>query len=132
MPDTLESIVVPAPAGPLVVVPSSDGTIMFSIIVPTFNEGENIAAFLSAIRQNLDPVLPDRYEIIVVDDDSSDRTWETAAQSLPGFTGLRVVRRQRERGLATGVMRGYQIARGEILGTINADFQHPPGVLLGM
>jgi dolichol-phosphate mannosyltransferase len=99
------------------------------MVVPTFNESENIGAFLFALRQNLEPVLTGRYEIIVVDDDSPDRTWQVAAQALPGFANLRVVRRQHERGLATGVMRGYQLARGEWLGTINADFQHPPDML---
>ena len=42
---------------------------------------------------------------------------------------LRVVRRQNEGGLAVAVIRGWQVARGKILGTINADFQHPPDVL---
>jgi dolichol-phosphate mannosyltransferase len=43
-----------------------------------------------------------------------------------------VIRRTGERGLATAVTRGYQAAQGEILGTINADFQHPPEVLEAM
>ena len=48
---------------------------------------------------------------------------------MNGFPELRVVRRQNEGGLAVAVIRGWQVARGKMLGTINADFQHPPDVL---
>jgi dolichol-phosphate mannosyltransferase len=129
MPETLDTILQAAPAGPFVLPPVSTDPIGFTLVVPTFNECENIAAFLRAARDELEAALPGQYEIVVVDDDSPDRTWEIAAQALPGFPQLRVVRRQGERGLATGVMRGYQIGRGDVLGTINADFQHPPSIL---
>src|SRR5438552_576339 len=129
MPDTLETEILAAPTGPLIMAAASDSATAFSIVVPTFNESENIAAFLCGLRDNLEPVLAGRYEIIVVDDDSPDRTWEIAAQALAGYSGLRVVRRRSERGLATGVMRGFQLARGQVMGTINADFQHPPDIL---
>ncbi len=97
--------------------------------MPTLNERENIADFLAAVRSNLDATLPGDFEVIVVDDDSTDRTWEIASNLMPGFPQLRVVRRQNEGGLAVAVIRGWQIARGRFLGTINADFQHPPEVL---
>jgi len=51
---------------------------------------------------------------------------------MPEFPELRVMRRERENGLAVAVIRGWQVARGALLGTINADFQHPPAVLAGM
>ena len=123
--------VIVAPTGPLVVpaVAASEGQPLLSLVVPTLNESENIADFLAAVRHTLDASLPGRYEVIVVDDDSADRTWEIAAHLRQGFPELRVVRRQREGGLAVAVIRGWQVARGQILGTINADFQHPPDVL---
>jgi len=128
MPQTLDTAVLAAPCGPLIVPPSSAPAVFLSLIVPTFNESENIAAFLAALRDTLGPALVE-YEIIVVDDDSPDLTWEIAARLLPGFPQLRVVRRRGERGLSSAVVRGWQLARGEVLGTINADFQHPPSVL---
>jgi dolichol-phosphate mannosyltransferase len=100
-----------------------------SLVVPTLNESENIVDFLAAVRRNLDAALPGDYEVIVVDDSSPDRTWEIAASLVPDFPELRVVRRENEGGLACAVIRGWQVARGAILGTINADFQHPPDVL---
>jgi dolichol-phosphate mannosyltransferase len=120
-----------APTGPLVV-PALDpaaSDVLLSIVVPTLNERENIADFLAAVRRNLDGALPGRYEVIVVDDDSPDGTWEIAAGIAETFPKLRVVRRRNEGGLAAAVIRGWQVARGALLGTINADFQHPPDVL---
>ncbi len=126
-----EGAVESAAAGPLVVSPrevSGDGP-MLSVVVPTFNEIENLCDFLAAVRRSLDAALPGNYEIIVVDDDSPDGTWEAAARMAAGFPQLRVVRRVGERGLARAVIRGWQAARGSVLGTINADFQHPPELL---
>jgi dolichol-phosphate mannosyltransferase len=120
-----------APTGRLLVpaMIAADDTPVLSLVVPTLNERENISEFLAAVRRNLDSALPGAYEVIVVDDDSADRTWEIAAGLVPNFPELRVMRRQNEGGLAVAVIRGWQVARGQILGTINADFQHPPDVL---
>lgn len=123
--------IIAAPTGPLVVPAVVAGTSqpVLSLVVPTLNESENIIDFLAAVRHTLDQTLPGRYEVIVVDDDSADRTWEIAGRLRQGFPELRVVRRQNEGGLAVAVIRGWQVARGQLLGTINADFQHPPDVL---
>jgi len=123
--------ILPSPVGALIV-PALDGEStrpLLSVVVPTFNEIENLCEFLTAVRSTLDAALPGDYEVIVVDDDSPDRTWEAAAAMTTGFPQLRVVRRCQERGLARAVIRGWQVARGAVLGTINADFQHPPEML---
>jgi dolichol-phosphate mannosyltransferase len=116
----------PAPGGPLIVPPG--GSLGVSVVVPTYNEAANIRDFLLAVRRVLEEAVPGGWEIVVVDDDSPDRTWEVAA-ALTDFPRLRVVRRSGERGLARAVIRGMQAARGDVVGTINADFQHPPEVL---
>jgi len=120
-----------APTGPLVVPAAVAGDLhpVLSLVIPTLNESDNITDFLAAVRANLDQALPGQYEVVVVDDDSPDRTWEIAARLCATFPELRVVRRRNEGGLAVAVIRGWQVARGQILGTINADFQHPPDVL---
>jgi dolichol-phosphate mannosyltransferase len=115
-----------SPGGPLIIPPGPDTGISF--VIPTYNEGENIAAFLQAVRRVLDQAVPGAWEVVVVDDDSPDRTWEIAL-SMKDFPNLRVLRRVGERGLASAVIRGMQAARGGAVGTINADFQHPPEVL---
>jgi dolichol-phosphate mannosyltransferase len=103
-----------------------------SVILPTYDESKNIREMISRLTHTLDNAFPGDYEIIVVDDNSPDRTWELA-QSLTGeYPRLRVMRRQTERGLSTAVIRGWQASRGELLAVIDADLQHPPEVTVGL
>jgi len=104
------------------------GAPWLSLIVPTYNESSNIAPFLADLRAALDEAAIS-YEVIVVDDDSPDGTSDLAADIAAKWPNLRIVRRASERGLASAVVRGWQAARGEVLGTINADFQHPPEMI---
>jgi dolichol-phosphate mannosyltransferase len=102
----------------------------FSLVIPTYNEAQNVERIVQILTNLLDRALPNDYELIVVDDDSADQTWKLAAALTSTFPHLRVIRRQQERGLSTAVIRGWQAARGEILGVIDGDLQHPPEVLL--
>jgi dolichol-phosphate mannosyltransferase len=97
-------------------------------VVPTLSEAATLPAFLGEACAVLDRVLPGEYEIIVVDDDSPDATWRAALDLVPRFPALRVLRREDERGLASAVVRGWQLARGAVLGVMDADLQHPPEV----
>ena len=122
----------PVPAGPLLVAPlgglePSDG-VHLSIVVPTYNEAKNIGEMVRLLTQLLDRAFPNRYEIIVVDDNSPDLTWDLAHRLSIQYPRLRVMRRQGERGLSSAVIRGWQAARGDILAVIDADLQHPPEV----
>jgi dolichol-phosphate mannosyltransferase len=126
---------VSVPTGPLRIEPkdaNSSGLMHLSVIVPTYREAKNIEELVRRLAQLLDPALPGKYEIIVVDDDSPDGTWELAQKLTSDFPSLRVMRRETERGLATAVIRGWQAARGDILAVIDADLQHPPEVTLDL
>ena len=103
--------------------------IRLSVVVPTYNEAGNIEALVSRLCEVLDRKLAGGYELILVDDDSPDRTWEKAAQLSSRFPALQVIRRQGEKGLSSAVIRGWQAARGAVLAVIDADLQHPPEVL---
>jgi dolichol-phosphate mannosyltransferase len=121
-----------APEGALTVAARSPGTEvgpLLSVIVPTFNEAPNIAPLLGRLTRLLQPRFNDRYEIIVVDDNSPDRTWELAENLSAEIPQLRVMRRQSESGLATAVIRGWQVARAEVLCVMDADLQHPPEIV---
>jgi dolichol-phosphate mannosyltransferase len=104
--------------------------IYFSLVIPTYNECQNVKSIVEKLSHLLDGSIPGNYELIVVDDDSPDRTWEVALSLTPEYPQLRVMRREEERGLSTAVIRGWQAARGEVLGVIDADLQHPPETLL--
>lgn len=109
---------------------SCENTVFLSLVIPTYNEGKNIKAIVTLISHLLDQALPGAYELIVVDDDSPDHTWELAQALTSNYPQIRVLRRQDERGLSTAVIRGWQMATGQVLGVIDGDLQHPPEILL--
>jgi dolichol-phosphate mannosyltransferase len=117
------------PTGPLTIAAKHQSPIRLSLIVPTYNESRNLEELIGQLCAVLEPVLAGHYEIIVVDDDSPDRTWELALRLVERWPMLRVLRRCGEKGLSTAVIRGWQAARGEVLAVIDADLQHPPEVL---
>ena len=104
--------------------------VQFSLVIPTYNERENIPNIIAILDELLEQAIPKDYELIVVDDNSPDGTWEIAQSLLPKYPQLRVMRRIRERGLSSAVIRGWQAATGRVLGVIDGDLQHPPQVLV--
>ena len=100
---------------------------MISVVIPTYKEAAVIEETLRRAAAVLEAT-GEEFELIVVDDASGDGTAELAeamARELP----VRVVRRPGRLGLATAVVAGWQIARGDVLGIMDADLQHPPEVL---
>lgn len=125
------------PTGPLKIselppnsVVTSGESIYLSLVIPTYKERDNIKNVVSILSQLLDESIPGSYELIVVDDDSPDRTWEIAQSLTTEYPQLRVMRREEERGLSSAVIRGWQAATGNVLGVIDGDLQHPPEVLM--
>jgi len=104
--------------------------IKLSLVIPTYNESKNIPAIVHKLTQLLNDVIPNAYELIVIDDNSPDLTWEMAQKMKLEYPQLQVMLRKKERGLSTAVIRGWQVAKGEILGVIDADLQHPPETIL--
>jgi dolichol-phosphate mannosyltransferase len=97
-----------------------------SLIVPTFNERDNLIPLVQRVRQALSG---HAYELIIVDDDSPDETWKLATEMAATDPHLRVIRRQQQRGLATAVVAGWNAARGALLGVMDGDLQYPPELL---
>ncbi len=109
-----------------------DNLVKFSLIVPTYNESKNLAKLVEILTQLLNNYFHENYELIIVDDDSPDLTWQVGLDLRPDYPQLRVMRRQGEKGLSTAVIRGWQASQGEILGVIDGDLQHPPETLIKM
>jgi len=96
-----------------------------TIIVPTYNERDNIRPLVERIHR----VLSDYdYEIIIIDDSSGDGTAELASSLSPRYPVTVIVRKDK-RGLASAVVDGLEHARGQIIGVMDADLQHPPEIL---
>lgn len=93
-----------------------------SIVVPTFNERENINNLFTRIDSSMKNI---KYEIIVVDDNSPDGTIDEV-NKLSGRYHAKLIVRKEEKGLASAVAEGFKYARGNILVVLDADLQHPP------
>ena len=99
-----------------------------ALIIPTLNEADNIRRLLDRLRAVLDPK-GINYEILVVDDDSRDRTGEIVSAIAQEDPRVRLLVRKGERGLAGAVLHGWRHTDAEILGVMDADLQHPPELL---
>jgi dolichol-phosphate mannosyltransferase len=99
----------------------------FSLIIPTYNEKDNIGRLLKAVGETLGA--HEDYEIIVVDDDSPDLTWKAVEAYALRDARIRIIRRLRERGLSKAVIEGFLQAQGEILGVMDADLSHDHRIL---
>ncbi len=97
-----------------------------SVIIPTYNEAENIKMLIPRIHRVLNNT---SYEIIVVDDSSPDGTPEVAKKLSESYP-VRVFVRNQKLGLASAIVHGFENATGEILGVIDADLQHPPEYII--
>lgn len=95
-----------------------------SVILPTYNEAGNIVALVEEILgcfpQDVEP------EILVVDDDSPDKTRDAASRAFQGDARVRVILRTEDRGLAKSIRAGIEQATGEFIIVMDTDFVHDP------
>lgn len=96
-----------------------------SIIVPIFNERENLAAFISALTQALEPTGED-YEVLLVDDGSTDGSAEFLSSLPDQDPRIRVIQFRRNFGQTAAMAAGFDYAKGSILIPTDADLQNDP------
>jgi glycosyltransferase involved in cell wall biosynthesis len=96
-----------------------------SIIIPVYNEEENVEPLLNEIKSAVEP-LGKRYEIIMVDDGSKDRTFEILARLHRQEPRLRVVKLKRNFGQTAAMAAGLAHAEGNIIVTMDGDGQNDP------
>lgn len=97
---------------------------MISIIIPTYNERDNITPLVERLSRTLEGR---KYEVLFVDDNSKDGTIDVIADLSIKYPVKAIVRAS-ERGLATAVLHGFKFAQGNIIGVMDADLQHPPEI----
>jgi dolichol-phosphate mannosyltransferase len=97
-----------------------------SLVICTLNEGEAIGPLLDEIRGALGDV---SFEIIVVDDDSSDGTAEVVGAAAKADPRIKLIVRKGVRGLASAAVRGWDAATGQVLALMDGDGQHDPAVI---
>ena len=104
---------------------------LLSIIVPCYNEEENVGEFYKAVRQ-LDPFFAERdldTEILYIDDGSSDRTVDEVRKLRAGDDSVRLVSFSRNFGKEAAIYAGLQKSRGDYIVMMDADLQDPPSLL---
>ncbi len=96
-----------------------------SIVIPVYNERESLPLLHSALRAALDG-LGRSFEIIYVDDGSSDGSFEALAELAGGEREVKVIRFARNFGQTAAMAAGFKHARGKIIIPIDADLQNDP------
>lgn len=94
-----------------------------SVVVPAYNEEESLPLLVGEIRAAL---VGRSFELIVVDDGSTDRTCEVARELAAAGSGLRVMRMSRNSGQSAALAAGWRAARGAVVVTLDSDLQNDP------
>jgi dolichol-phosphate mannosyltransferase len=103
-----------------------------SIIIPTYNESQNIIQILKSIGSNLPKNL--RTEAIVIDDNSPDGTGKIVEDYLKDFKKMAhytidIIHRTAKNGLGSAILKGIQQAKGDTIVVMDSDFSHPPQII---
>jgi len=106
---------------------SADSPVAVSIVVPVRNEAGNIAPLIAEIAAALDGRWA--YEIIYVNDGSTDATAERLGEQMKLRPNLRVLRHEKSSGQSAAVRSGVRAARGAIVATLDGDGQNNPAFL---
>ena len=94
-----------------------------SVILPTYNERDNIGPLIAAVLRSCHRWPTD---VLVVDDDSPDATWQVVQEMAERDRRVRLLRRVGERGLTSAISAGIRAARGDVVVWMDCDFSMPP------
>ena len=96
-----------------------------SLVIPCYNEQENVPTLLKRVGDSLAQT-GKPFEVIVIDDGSTDDTPKLLADGLKQYPWLRVIRMRANGGQSAAFEAGFEAARGEVIATIDADLQNDP------
>ena len=102
-----------------------DGRPYLSLVIPCYNEEENVPTLLQRVEAAL--TLTGRpFEVVIVDDGSTDSTPRLLAEAMAVKPWLRVIRMAKNGGQSAAFEAGFEAARGDVIATIDADLQNDP------
>ena len=105
------------------------GSVLLTVIVPTYNERDNVGPLAAAVFEALGDTPT---ELLVVDDGSPDGTGDAVLELARNDPRVRLLQRGRKQGLAGAVFAGADAARGTYVWVMDADLSHDPTHLPGM
>ena len=95
-----------------------------SLIIPVYNEEENVNLLQTEIEKSLEGKLS--YEVIYIDDGSSDRSYELLAEIAKQKPNAKVIKLRRNYGQTAAMQAGIENASGEIMIPLDSDLQNDP------
>ena len=105
-------------------------TLKLSIVVPVYRSEKILAELVEQVRQSIDALgLLGRFEILLVNDASTDGSWEVITKLAQRYDYVRGICLQKNFGQHSATMAGLNHARGEIVIIMDDDLQHPPAAI---
>ena len=102
-----------------------------SVVIPVYNEVESVDLLCERLEDSLS-VLPQQSEVVLVDDGSSDGTWERMKELQQTYPRLHLIRFRRNFGQTAAMAAGLDAARGGVIVTMDADLQNDPSDIPGL
>ncbi|MGZ5256070.1 MAG: glycosyltransferase family 2 protein, partial [Vulcanimicrobiaceae bacterium] len=102
-----------------------------TVVIPAFNEGPGLAENLEVLLQFL-ASCGGPYEVLVVDDGSTDETYEVAQRLAASHENLRVLRHVTNLGLGAAIRTGFAFAHGSVVITYDSDMSYHPEIIPGL
>jgi len=106
----------------------SNKELYLSIVIPLFNEENNVSALMNELEANIQP-LRVSFEIILVDDGSTDGTWAKIKRFSEVNLNVKGIRLARNFGHQHALLAGLSHARGQAIISMDGDLQHPPSLI---
>jgi len=100
-----------------------------SVVVPAFNEAENIPLLYRLVSEVLQGCIPQQWELIFIDDGSRDATWSAISQLTAETPNVRGIRLSRNFGHQYALLAGMEMADGQAVIMMDCDLQHPVEML---
>ena len=99
-----------------------------SVIIPTFNESENICNILDLIKKHLTKI---KFETIIVDDDSPDGTGKIVEEYAKNVkdSSISIIHRKEKTGLSSAILDGLKRSKGDTVVVMDSDLSHPPQII---
>src|SRR5499426_2829450 len=100
-------------------------TTNYSIVVPLYNEQDNVLPLYSRILEAM-TMVSGTYEIVFVDDGSRDNTFKVLSEISAIDSRITIIRLRRNFGQTAGLKAGFDFARGDVIISMDGDLQHDP------